>query len=165
MEMKGADMSNKPRSIRWMSAIVFLVICVPALAQDADKKTSAVANAWLGRDASDLLLQWPVDRGFSSYEDEASGETIYSWVFGIDEHNETRTYQTGQQMVGMMQGQGVSMPIYQPTYASEVVRVAAQTHCVISFTADIDGVISKYVYNGVKCRPYARSWGAPKAKS
>lgn len=35
-----------------------------------DRPTSEIADSWIGKDASELLLQWPVDAGFQQTEDE-----------------------------------------------------------------------------------------------
>jgi len=129
-----------------------------AVAQDdgGDKVATAIANSWLGHDASELLVQWPVDAGFSTYEVEKTGETGYKWTFGVPAHSYTQTIFDGQQQI--------DVNVIQQNYHEELVDVAAKYECFVTFIANAEGIITRYEYNGSKCRPYLRSWGKPKAK-
>jgi hypothetical protein len=135
-------------------ALLGLAVSFSAHATNAYSKAStAVADSWLGHDASELLVQWPVDRGFSSYEVSKTGETAYEYNFG----SEAYSYDSSNtQAVGQM---GNTL-ILQTT--NEHHDVAAEHHCTVTFYANADGIISRYEYDGVKCAPYIRSWGRPK---
>jgi hypothetical protein len=120
-----------------------------------DKGSSAVADSWLGHDASELLIQWPVDRGFSSYEVPGTDETAYSYNFG----REAYSYDSSNTApVGQM---GNTLIMQTTTTHHDV---EAQHYCTMTFYANAQGVISRYEYDGEKCRPYAASWGRPKSR-
>lgn len=151
-----------------------LLICAAAVsiagaataAAEPSKGTTKVAEAWLGHDAGELLAQWPVDRGFTQTENEETGEVSYTYNFGTDAYSYTQDVMSGPYQAGViMQGGAVVAPIMRnDVIGQERIDVAAQHHCTITFTADADGIIQHYEYDGVKCRPYAGSWGMPKAK-
>lgn len=135
-------------------ALLAFAVSTPGLAVNAySKASSAVADSWLGHDASELLVQWPVDRGFSSYEISKSNETAYEYNFGSEAYSYDSTR---SQAVGEMNNQ----LIIETT--SEHHDVPAEHHCTVTFFANADGIISRYEYDGVKCAPYIRSWGRPK---
>lgn len=150
-------------------AIGLTLVALPASAQEtkeakADKATSAVAESWLGQSAAHLLVQWPVDTGFSQAENEATGETFYTYHFGQDAYSYDNPI-TSQQMVGIHRQCNVDTPIYQNTVVGyERIDVPYQHHCTITFAANEDGIIHRYAYNGVACRPHVKSWGRPKAR-
>lgn len=129
-----------------------------------DRPTSEVAESWLGKDASELLLQWPVDAGFQQSEDEKTGETLYTYNFGTDAYSYDDPIYGGSQLVGMHRVGNVQHPIYQnPVVGYERINVPAVHHCTVIFAANEDGVIHRYAYNGWRCRPYAKDWGRPKS--
>ena len=75
------------RMVHSSIATATLLLALPVSAQEtkeakADKATSAVAESWLGQSAAHLLVQWPVDTGFTQAENEATGETFYTYHFG-----------------------------------------------------------------------------------
>ena len=129
------------------------VAAASASAQQGDRVTTEIAESWLGHDASELLLQWPVDAGFETFEDPNTGETGYSWNFGAEAYS----YDLD---VGTEVAPG-PMGLTQTTYI-ETVEVEAKRHCQVVFYANAEGIIHRYAYDGVKCRPHARSWGRPK---
>jgi hypothetical protein len=144
----------------WLPAALLLGICLslPVRAGDGgDKVATEIADSWLGHDASELLTQWPVDKGYRTYELDSSNETAYSFNFGIDAYSYSHDVYDGQQMVGP--------GIIQQNYHEEVVNVPRQDHCFITFYANAEGIIARYEYSGIKCRPYLKSWGRPKGKS
>lgn len=146
-------------SLRSLLTALFLGLCchLPVHASDnGDKVATEIAESWLGHDASELLVQWPVDKGYRTYELESSNETAYSFYFGVDAYSYTHDVYDGQQMV--------APNVIQQNYHQETVNVPRQDHCFITFYADAEGIISRYEYNGVKCRPYLKSWGRPKNK-
>jgi hypothetical protein len=135
-------------------ALLGLSVSFPGMAANAySKASSKVADSWLGHDASELLVQWPVDRGFSTYELSNTNETAYEYNFG----SEAYSYDSSNtQAVGQVN----NTLILQTTYEHH--DVEAQHHCTVTFYANADGIISRYEYDGVKCAPYISSWGKPK---
>ncbi|WNL46989.1 hypothetical protein RKE25_04945 [Dyella sp. BiH032] len=138
-----------------ISLIAASGLSLPAHAGDGgDKVATQIAESWLGHDASELLTQWPIDKGYRTYELESSNETAYSFYFGIDAYSYSHDVYDGQQMV--------APGVIQQNYHEEVVNVPRQDHCFITFYANAEGIIARYEYSGVKCRPYLKSWGKPK---
>lgn len=136
----------------WLAAILpFGVSAGWADTQGASK----VADAWIGHDASELLMQWPVDRGFTQTELE-NGKTAYEYTFGAEAYHATGS--TSSLGAGPSPG-GVMQTISYYDY-----WVPAQTYCVVVFFANKDGIIDDYKFNGEKCRPYMGGWGKPKNK-
>ncbi|QWT21814.1 hypothetical protein KPL74_07355 [Bacillus sp. NP157] len=134
--------------------LLALAVSTPGLATNAYSKAStSVADSWLGHDASELLVQWPVDRGFSSYEVEKTGETAYEYNFG------SAAYSYDSSNTAPIGNEGSTL-IMQTT--TEHHEVPAEHHCTVTFYANADGIISRYEYDGVKCAPYIRGWGRPK---
>lgn len=125
------------------------------MAQAYDKGSSEVADSWLGHDASELLVQWPVDSGFTTYELSKSGETAYEYNFGTEaySYDSSNTAPVGQ----------VGNTLIMETTSTHH-DVAAEHHCTLTFYANDKGVISRYEYDGTKCRPYIKSWGRPKKR-
>lgn len=153
------DPSPRVAAVSWkaLPILVILGLCfhLPAHAGDnEDKVATQIAESWLGHDAGELLTQWPIDRGYRTYELESSNETAYSFYFGIDAYSYSHDVYDGQQMV--------APGVIQQNYHQEVVNVPRQDHCFITFYANAEGVIARYEYSGVKCRPYLKSWGKPK---
>lgn len=158
-----------PRIVSIMLSTALLISgAAPAFGQappEEDKPTSAVADSWIGIDASELLMQWPVDAGFSQVEDEKTGETLYTYNFGTDAYSYDDPIYGGQQLVGVHRMGNTQTPIYQtPVIGYERIDVPAVHHCSITFGANREGIIHRYAYNGWRCRPYAKSWGRPKSQ-
>ncbi|MGQ7829061.1 hypothetical protein [Altererythrobacter sp. Z27] len=131
----------------------------------ADKATSAVAESWIGQSAAHLLVQWPVDRGFTQEENESTGETFYTYHFGQDAYSYDNPIMSGPQLVAVQRQGNVDTPIYQNSVVGyEKIDVPYQHHCTITFAANEDGIIHRYAYNGVACRPHVKDWGRPKAR-
>lgn len=125
-----------------------------------DRPTSEIADSWIGKDASELLMQWPVDAGFGQTEDDKTGETLYTYNFGTDAYSYDDPIYGQQYLVGVDRGH----PIYQtPVVGYERINVPAVHHCTVIFGANSDGIIHRYAYNGWRCRPYAKNWGRPKS--
>ncbi len=138
--------------IFWMSAALLAGLSIGAAAHAAgSKRANAKADAWLGRDASELLLQLRVDGGrVEIVENDDTGETSYTWSTWNPAWRETVT--TGGQVVGMLPGgSGVApTPIFAPT-ESYTVDHAATHRCDITFYANMEGIISRWDYVGDAC--------------
>lgn len=145
-------MSLKKRSFAILLGMLLAVTC--AAQGHGDRKSTKVADSWLGHDASELLTQWPVDRGFTTYEVPETGETAYAYSFGSEAYSYENSY---QEAVGAEANGNVIVE-----NRSEHVDVPAEHHCSVVFYANAEGIISRYDYDGVKCRPYMASWGRPK---
>ncbi|KAB7767519.1 hypothetical protein CKY51_11420 [Xanthomonas maliensis] len=124
----------------------------------------AIAKAWLGHDASELMLQWPVDRGLYISENVQTQETAYTYNFGIPAHYRTDYWVEQGPMVGVVQGGGVATPIFSQELHSSKTFVPQEDHCEVTFVADAQGIISRYDFAGSKCKPYIRGWGRPKKR-
>lgn len=136
-------------------ACLLLALLLPLSALAQSRGTDAVADSWIGRDASELLVQWPIDRGFYTSEDAQTGETAYSFNFGAAAYSYNKP-------VGSTVAPGPGG--LTQTYYYETVNVAAQHHCEIVFYANADGIITRYAYDSRLCRRYVRSWGRPKGR-
>ncbi|GAB2501121.1 hypothetical protein [Lysobacter humi (ex Lee et al. 2017)] len=106
------------------------------------------ADEWVGRDASELLLQLRVDGGrVEIEEDEATDETRYIFRTWDDAYYKTVVTGSDQHMIGVDRG----TPIYQETVYTDQVFVPAQHRCTIVFTADPEGIIRHWRYEGDVC--------------
>lgn len=142
------------RAFTLVAGLACLATTTAGFAANAySKASSAVADSWLGHDASELLVQWPVDRGFTSYEVSDTKETAYEYNFGTEAYSYDSSYTAPV-------GQTGNVLVMQTNYEHH--DVAAQHHCTVTFFANADGIISRYEYDGEKCAPYIRSWGRPK---
>jgi hypothetical protein len=129
------------------------------------KRARNKADAWIGRDASELLLQLRVDGGrVDIEEDDATGETRYTWRTWNPAWVETVTTggdlsfggpgAGGGTMVGMAPGAGPNAPgtpVFQsPTHTYQV-QHAATHRCDVTFFADADGIVARWEFTGSNC--------------
>ena len=142
-------------------SFVLLIAALCSIQVQAQSRGEATLQAWMGHDAGELLAKWHIDRGFTQWEDRKTGQTAYSWLFGISAHYETRSIFDGQTPVGTDGNGGL---IIQENYHNETNYVPLQQFCTVTFFADSKGILSRYVYTGARCGPYAGGWGKPKAK-
>jgi hypothetical protein len=140
------------RAVRSLSlgTVLFAAIsgmCLFTFHADAQASSRAKnkADEWIGRDASDLLLQLRVDGGrVDIIEDDEAGETRYSWSTINPAWIETWTEQ------GPLQGVHRGVPIFGPGQTHE--RYHEATHrCTITFIADLEGIIRKWEMHGESC--------------
>lgn len=124
-----------------------------------DKKSTAIAESWIGHDASELLTQWPVDSGFVMREQSENNETAYFYTFGVDAHTRTYSVSDGQQAMGTDANGQVVVANQSHT---EQEYVPATVNCEISFYANAQGIITRYDYRGRTCRIDFSHWGRPK---
>lgn len=150
-------------------AVAALCLSGPVLAQygeppKEDRPSSAVAESWLGRSSAELLVQWPVDSGFEQAEDEATGETLYTYHFGRSAYSYDEPIMSEDYIIGVEREGSVDVPIYQNHVVGyNRIDVPYQHHCTITFAANADGVVHRYAYTGVACRGHVKKWGRPKA--
>ncbi len=151
--------------MRLCRGMVALVTCLGMLMTTsavAKDRAGAKADAWLGRDASELLLELRVDGGrVDIEEDDETGETRYTWsTWNPAYRQEVVTggglsygNPNGGQMVGMTQGSAgvASVPVFQAPTESYYVDHPATHRCDVTFHADADGVITRWEYTGASC--------------
>ncbi len=117
----------------------------------ADRRAQGKADEWIGRDASDLLLQLRVDGGrVEITEDDQAGETRYSWATINPAWTETWT--TGGNVVGISYG----APIYDSPVQVHERHHDATHRCTITFIADLEGIIRRWEMHGNACRSDVR---------
>ncbi|MBB4130994.1 MULTISPECIES: hypothetical protein [unclassified Xanthomonas] len=146
-------------SLPALCAIVLLTTAAPASA-DLFGTAEVIAQSWVGHDATELMMQWPVGKGLYTSENTETQETAYTYNFGIEAHYRTNYWTTQGGIIGMDRG----TPIFEEYQHSEKVYVPAEHHCEITFIADAEGIITRYDFAGTKCHEHARNWGRPKKK-
>jgi len=142
-----------------LCALAVLGAAPPASA-DMFGSPEEVARSWVGHDASELMMQWPVDRGLYTSENTETHETAYTYNFGIDAHYRTDYWTTDGPLMGVDHG----TPLYRQEEHSQTTFVPTEHHCEVTFVANADGIITRYDFAGSKCNPYFLDWGRPKKK-
>lgn len=148
----------------WLSAVLLAGLSTGTAAHAAgSKRANAKADAWLGRDASELLLQLRVDGGrVDIVENDETGETSYTWSTWNPAWRETvvtggeLSYGSGgpgATLVGVTPGgNGVAgAPIYRAPTQTHYVEHEATHRCDITFHANMEGIISRWEYVGDAC--------------
>lgn len=128
--------------------------CVPAWAGDS-RMANANANAWIGRDAGDLLTQLRVDGGRVRIEEiEETGETTYTWTTQNAAYTETRVSGggMGDQMNVFANPQLLNAFAAPPVREVKTIQHAATDRCQVTFFADMDGIVTRWTYDGPACR-------------
>jgi hypothetical protein len=132
---------------------------VAAATNHQDKVVTAIGESWVGRDASLLLTQWPIDSGFTTSEIARTQETSYSFKFGQQAHVESYSVSDGWSPAGTgAQGELVM----QENSHIEKRYVPERIDCLATFYANAEGIISHFEYIGDSCRSVFRYWGRPK---
>lgn len=150
--------------IFWMSAALLAGLSIGAAAHAAgSKRANAKADAWLGRDASELLLQLRVDGGrVEIVENDDTGETSYTWSTWNPAWTET-VVTGGGMSAGTGSGPVVGVhngtPLYQNPTHTHYVEHEATHRCDITFHASMEGIVTRWEYIGGQC---ARDIAKPK---
>lgn len=127
-----------------------------------------IAQARLGHDAADLLMQWPVDDSinFSISENPQTKETAYTYYFSVPAHytfncwtEQTDNIVSIQQGIGRQAGR--QAPIFEQVQHADKVYHPEQQQCNVTFVADTEGILTRYDFRGSNCTPYFRKWGKP----
>lgn len=155
-----ADRSRRPQ-LGWL--LIGFSVCGWVVAGES-KHATTKADAWIGKDAGELLLQLRVDGGrVDINENDATGETSYTW----SSWNPAWTEEVvtggglsyggpsgaGSQMVGVTPGgNGVAgAPIFRAPTQSHYVDHPATHRCDVTFYADMDGIVTRWEYTGSAC--------------
>lgn len=134
----------------------FLILAAAVCATPAhawgEGRAKRKAEAWIGRDASELLLQLRVDGGHVEIEeDEATDETRYIFRTWDSGYYQTVIVGGSENLIGVQNVGGAQVPIYQDNYIRERQYVPPTHRCTIVFTADPEGIIRHWRYEGDVC--------------
>lgn len=112
--------------------------------------TVAKAQAWIGRDASVLLLQLRVDGNrVQIEEDDATLETRYTWRTVTPAWVEKVHVSGGQFMYMESTGNG-QRPVFAPIVYEE--RPHPELHrCDVTYIADSEGIVRRWEHRGPEC--------------
>lgn len=126
-----------------MLLIGVLLVMVGAVAQAQGGRARSKADAWIGKDASALLMQLRVDGGSVQIDEiDATNETSYTWTTSnaawTEEINDVHTAPIGP---GLMQ----------QTVSTTEVHHAATHRCTLTFFADADGIVRRWAAEGSRC--------------
>ncbi|WP_242101378.1 MULTISPECIES: hypothetical protein [unclassified Lysobacter] len=134
-----------------------LLFCAGHATAQGSRRANARADAWLGRDAGELLLQLRVDGDrVQITENDESGETAYTWSTWNPAWTEEVVTAVDTRPIGATAGGGLLLG---QTVYTEDVHHAATHRCDVTFFADSDGVIRRWEYTGNRC-----TWDIQKPK-
>lgn len=131
--------------------LIFGLACSSAGASELSGAASARANAWVGRDASALLLKLRVDGGRAKIvEDDGSMETRYTWSTSTPAWTE-RIHVSGGELIGIrMQPNNVQIPEYTPI-VYDYKNHSIKHRCDVTYIADSEGVVRRWEHLGPDC--------------
>ena len=99
--LEGSLMHRHGRVRPPLAAILLLCASFACNAAES-RRANAKADAWLGKDASELLMQLRVDGGrVQINENDATNETSYTWSTWNPAWNEEVVTGVDQQMIGL----------------------------------------------------------------
>lgn len=130
--------------------LVFALLAHSALASELSPGAAAKANAWVGRDASALLLDLRVDGNrVNIAEDNATMETRYTWRTVTPAWTEKVKVSGGKFMFMESTGNG-QRPVYSPIVYDEIDH-PDKHRCEVTYVADSEGVVRRWEQNGPDC--------------
>lgn len=150
--------------MRLLSFASIFVLCfysveATAASSDQDRMVTAIAESWVGHDASALLTQWPIDSGFTTSEIVGTQETAYTFTFGQRAYIHSYEVSDGSTPVGTgPQGELVM----QNNSHTEKEYVPQRIDCTVTFYANAQGILSHYDYSGGSCLRFFKHWGGPR---
>ncbi|MDR7191800.1 hypothetical protein [Luteimonas terrae] len=131
-------------------AVVLAPLASLVTAADTSAGAHAKAGAWVGRDASALLMELRVDGGrIQIDEDDATLETRYTWRTVTPAWTE-RIHVSGGELIGVTVRNNVHMPHYTPIIYDEVDH-PEKHRCDITYVADREGVVRRFELKGPDC--------------
>lgn len=129
-----------------LCAVAFMVTAAAQASSTGDSK----AQAWVGRDASQLLMQLRVDGGrVQIVEDDATMETRYIWRTVTPAWTE-RVHVSGGEFMFMESTGNGQRPVFAPIVYDEVDHPELH-RCAITYVADREGVVRRWEQDGPNC--------------
>lgn len=123
--------------------IALALLLNSSASQAGSKRANRKADAWIGRDASDLLMQLRVDGGrVNIVEDEETGETSYTWSTWNPAWTEEVVTGVDTQYMG---------PVINQTIYTADVHHDATHRCDLTFFANQEGIVTRWSYIGDGC--------------
>lgn len=108
------------------------------------------AGAWVGRDASDLLMELRVDGGRVQIdEDDATMETRYTWRTVTPAWTE-RVHVSGGEFMFMESTGNGQRPVFAPIVYDEIDH-PEKHRCDVTYIADREGVVRRFELKGPEC--------------
>lgn len=131
-------------------SVAILALTTGAAPIDLDTRAKARADAWMGREAGQLLTQLRVDGGrVQIVEDDRTLETRYTWSTRDEAWIEKIKVGGGELLYVESTGNG-TRPVFAPIIYDEVHHPVAH-RCDITYIADSEGVLRRWEHHGPKC--------------
>lgn len=132
-------------------ACALLAASGAAGAQTLGAGARASADGWIGREASQLLMQLRVDGGrVQIEEDDATLETRYTWRTVVPAYTEQVKVGGGEFLYMEPTGTSGERPVFAPIIVEDV-HHAEEHRCDITYIADRDGVVRRWQHRGPQC--------------
>ncbi|WP_089235758.1 hypothetical protein [Stenotrophomonas lactitubi] len=120
-------------------------------AQALGAAARASADGWVGREASQLLMQLRVDGGrVQIEEDDETLETRYTWRTVVPAYTEQVKVGGGEFLYMEPTGTSGQRAVYAPIIVEDV-HHAEEHRCDITYIADRDGVVRRWQHRGPRC--------------
>ena len=131
---------------------LLLVVAAPCIGatNGPHGEASAKAQSWVGREASDLLMELRVDGGRVQIdEDDTTMETRYTWRTVTPAWTE-RVHVSGGDLVHVHVRGNVHIPEYTPIVYDEIDH-PEKHRCDVTYVADREGVVQRFDLKGPDC--------------
>jgi len=130
--------------------VVLLVLPAAAAAYDQASSAATKAGAWVGRDASSLLMELRVDGGRVQIdEDDSTMVTRYTWRTVTPAWTE-RVHVSGGDLVHVHVRGNLHIPEYTPIVYDEIDH-PEKHRCDVTYVADREGVVRRFEIKGPEC--------------
>jgi hypothetical protein len=137
---------------RSLALVAVVLSVIPLLSHGAEnKRATSKADAWIGREASELLLQLRVDGGrVRIREIEATGETAYTWS----------TWNPGRNEIVITGSDITPGPVLTKNIYTKEIYHPPTHRCEVTYYADLEGIVRRWEYTGKAC-----GWDIDKPKN